>query len=164
MTEIRVGAAPTIRTANKAIIIRDGKLLCTVNSSPREGFAEFLMLPGGGQEWGENRIEGMIREAQEELRCDVVPRSVACMRSYIGAHHQFAEHDSWFHQEEVFWFCDLAEGAEPRWEKEFGDDWQTGIRWVPVAELPELPFFPHALAVWLTAPEDQRPIYLGDVN
>ena len=164
MTEIRNGAAPTIRTANKAIIIRDGKLLCTVNAAPREGFEEFYMLPGGGQEWGENRHEGLIRECQEEIGCTVEPNEIACLRSYIGAHHEFARFDSEFHQEETFWFASLAEGDEPSWNPATGDHWQTGIRWIPVTELGEYPFYPQALAMWLNLPADQRPLYLGDKN
>ena len=43
---IRLGAAPTIRVANKAIIVRDRALLVTVNSGD---FATFYLCPGGGR-------------------------------------------------------------------------------------------------------------------
>jgi hypothetical protein len=48
---IRLGAAPTIRVASKAIIVRDRQLLVTVNSGD---FPTFYLCPGGGQDHGED--------------------------------------------------------------------------------------------------------------
>lgn len=66
---IRLGAAPTIRVANKAIIVRDGQLLVTVNSGD---FPTFYLCPGGGQDHGEDAYVALRRECREEIGCDVV--------------------------------------------------------------------------------------------
>jgi 8-oxo-dGTP diphosphatase len=52
---IRVGVAPTIRVANKAIIVREGRLLVTVNSGD---FPTFYLCPGGGQDHARGRARG----------------------------------------------------------------------------------------------------------
>ena len=89
---IRLGAAPTIRVASKAIIVRDGHLLVTVNAGD---FPTFLLVPGGGQEHGEDAHEALRRECREEIGCDVVVGEFAFLRDYIAADHEFAEQDGW---------------------------------------------------------------------
>lgn len=162
--EIRVGAAPTIRVANKAIIQRDGRLLVTVNQTTFvENAPEFYLLPGGGQEWGEDAHVGLVRECREEIGCAIVPGDLACVRDYIGAHHRFATWDAWFHQQENFFFAELVAGAEPVHVPATGDDWQVGVAWKTPAELRDSgEFAPMALLDWLEADPATRPRYLGD--
>ena len=155
-----MGVAPTIRVANKAIIIRDNRLLVTVNSG---NFDTFYLCPGGGQDHGEDAHEALRRECREEIGCEVVVGDFAFLRDYIGADHEFAEHDGPHHQREAYFFCSLAPGAEPRFDGE-GDVWQTGIAWVPLERLADEPLWPRALAGWLASPSAGRPGYLGNVN
>ncbi len=157
---IRVGAAPTIRVANKAIIVRDDQLLVTVNGGD---FPTFYLCPGGGQDHGEDAYEALRRECREEIGCDVVVGELAFVRDYIAADHEFAEHDAWAHQREAFFFCELAAGAEPQLTDD-GDVWQTGIAWLPLVGLVDEPLWPKALAHWLGSAESLRPRYLGNVN
>ncbi|HXH78085.1 NUDIX domain-containing protein [Nocardioides sp.] len=158
-----VTAARAVRAATKAIIIRDGHLLVTVNSGE---FPTFYLCPGGGQEHGEDAHEALRRECREEIGCDVLVGDFAFLRDYIGADHEFAEHDGDHHQLEAYFFCELAPGAEPQLTSE-ADTWQTGVAWLPLADLADLadqPLWPKALARWLHSPEDTRPGYLGNVN
>lgn len=157
---IRLGVAPTIRVANKAIIIRDDRLLVTVNSGD---FPTFYLCPGGGQDHGEDAHEALRRECHEEIGCDVVVGDLAFLRDYIGADHEFADHDGAHHQREAYFFCSLARGAEPHFNGE-GDVWQTGITWIPLEGLSDEPLWPRALAGWLASPIGVRPRYLGNVN
>jgi len=157
---VRVGAAPTIRVANKAIILREGQLLVTVNSG---SFPTFYLCPGGGQEHGEDAHAGLRRECREEIGCDVLVGDLAFLRDYIGATHEFAHDDGWFHQREAYFFCELEAGSEPRFDGG-GDVWQSGIAWLPVEGLLREPLWPKALARWLAAPEPERARYLGNVN
>ncbi len=157
---IRLGAAPTIRVASKAIIVRDGQLLVTVN---RGRLRTFYLCPGGGHDHGEDAHEALRRECREEIGCDVVVGDFAFLRDYIAADHEFAEHDGWAHQIEAYFFCRLAPGAQPRLTGE-GDIWQTGIAWIPLESLTGEPLWPKALARWLALPERDRPGYLGNVN
>lgn len=158
---IRLGAAPTIRVASKAIIVRDDRLLVTVNSGD---FPTFYLCPGGGQEHGEDATQALRRECREEIGCDVRVGALAFMRDYIGADHEFAEKDRWVHQQETYFFCSLAPGVEPRYGGEGGDTWQTGIEWIPVGRLLDEPLWPKALGRWLLSPATDRPTYLGNVN
>ncbi len=152
------------RNSIKAVIIRDGRLLVTVNKDP---WGEFLLLPGGGQEFGETMTQALERECREELSCAVIVGDLLGIREYIGAHQEFAATDSDIHQVEVMFACELAPGCEPH----IGDcaddegDWaQTGVMWVPLGELSQHRIYPAALREWLpTLPEPKRR-YLGDVN
>jgi len=157
---VRLGAAPTIRVANKALIVREGRLLVTVNSGD---FPTFYLCPGGGQDHGEDARAGLRRECREEICCDVVVGDLAFLRDYIGADHEFSQKDGWFHQREAYFFCELAAGAEPRFDGE-GDVFQSGIAWIPLEGLHDEPLWPKELARWLASPEADRPRYLGNVN
>lgn len=155
--EIRLGLAPAIRVAAKALIIRDGNLLVTVNSGRTDDL--FCLCPGGGQNHGEDAPAALRRECQEELGCDVVVGDFAFYRDLMGAEMM----DRRMHQVEAYFFCELAPGAEPR-ITDTGDAWQTGFAWLPVATLQDEPVYPKALAQWLQAPAAERPGYLGDVD
>ena len=152
------------RNSIKEVIVRDGSLLVTVN---RDHLGEFLLLPGGGQEFGETMVQALRRECAEEIGCEIIVHDLLGIREYIGAHHQFAEFDSDVHQVEVMFRCELAAGAQPR----FGDlpddsrDWvQTGTAWVALEELSEWRIFPAALKEWLPTLPEPAKRYLGDVN
>jgi len=159
-----MGTQPrSIRVAAKAIVIRKGELLVTVNRDP-DGL--FYLLPGGGQERGETLPETLRRECREEIGADVEVGELLFVREYIGAHHEFAEHDGDAHQIELMFRCELpdgeggGEGTEP-------DLWQTGIAWIPIAELARYRLYPAALAEPLRRVNQGTPAgpaYLGDVN
>lgn len=155
---------PKFRNSIKAVIIHDGSVLLTVN---HDQWGEFLLLPGGGQEFGESMVEALHRECREELACEVLVGDMIGARDYIGAHHEFAEYDSHFHQVEIFFACQVAPGCEPAMGPLADDegDWaQTGVEWVPLADLPNRRLYPSALREWLPClPEPERR-YLGDVN
>ena len=66
-----------VRTAIKALIVRDGSLLVTVNS---HWTPLFYLLPGGGQQFGESMLEACARECREEVGVDVTVGEVAFVR------------------------------------------------------------------------------------
>lgn len=155
---------PRFRNSIKAVILHEGQLLVTVN---RDHLGEFLLLPGGGQEFGETMVEALQRECREEISCEVVVHDLLGIREYIGAHHEFAANDSDIHQVEIMFACELIPGAQPRPGDLVDDEryWQqTGVAWVPLAELSRHRLYPAALQQWLlTLPRPPRK-YLGDVN
>jgi 8-oxo-dGTP pyrophosphatase MutT (NUDIX family) len=152
------------RNSIKAVIIRDGRVLVTVN---RDHLGQFLLLPGGGQDFGETMAQALQRECREELGCAIVVGDLLGIREYIGAHHEFAAVDSGMHQVEIMFACEIAPGCEPRYGDLADDegDWaQTGVAWVPLTELSRHRIYPSALREWLpTLPEPEKR-YLGDVN
>lgn len=153
-----------LRNSVKAVIIREGQLLVTVN---RDAWGEFLLLPGGGQRFGETMIEALKRECQEEIGCDIVVKELLGIREYIGAHHEFAAIDAELHQIEIMFLCELAPGCEPQAGKltDKEKSWeQTGIAWLPLFRLRDYRIYPSVLAEWLQAWPHIPPRYWGDVN
>lgn len=150
-----------VRTAAKAIIIEDGRLLCTKNQDEK---GIFYMLPGGGQENGENLIETLRRECLEEISAKVIVGEVLFIRDYIEKNHNRKAPDSRFHQLELMFACQLqadtqiGNGANP-------DPRQVGVEWIDLERLEELRFYPRDLKTALRSPlESLRTEYLGDVN
>lgn len=147
------------RAATRALVIRDGRLLVETND---DGDVQWWSLPGGGQEFGETKEEGLRRECREEIGCDVVVGPLALALDYIGAHHRFGE--DLFCQTEVYFWCTLPPDAEPTPTAAGRDDHQTGIAWVILEDLPGSPFFPQRVARWLNEDPGTRPRWLGDAD
>ncbi len=146
------------RAATRALIVRDGELLVETNADDQRSW---WSLPGGGQEFGETKHDGLVRECREEIGCEIVVGRFALALDYIGANHVF--HEDLFSQTEVYFWCTLAPGSQPR-ASFHPDDFQTGFRWVPIAELPGSPLFPRAVSAWLNADPATRPLWLGDAD
>lgn len=154
-------AGRTIRVSAKAVIIRAGELLVTVN---KDHGGTFYLLPGGGQEPGETLPEALSRECREEIGAEVVLGRFLCLRDYIGANHEFADIDGEVHQVELMFACDLAPGAEPDLELD-SDPMQTGAAWLPLSRLEDHRLFPLSLRPLLACGlEGLTDPYLGAVN
>lgn len=156
---------PMIRNSAKAIIIQNGQLLAIRN---RDAQGDFYILPGGGQEHRETLHEALHRECHEEIGVDIVIGPLRFVREYIGAHHEFAEHDGEVHQIEFMFNCDLKEGQIPA-NGPLLDTYQVGISWLPVAQLEQYRLYPAVLIELLKIDvskeiNDSTRIYLGDVN
>lgn len=60
----------------KAIIRKDDKYLILLRSPKSNPFPEHWDFPGGKLESGESPSDGIIREAKEETRLDIIPDRV----------------------------------------------------------------------------------------
>ena len=149
-----------IRNSAKAVIIRDGHLLLTVN---KDDDGVFYQLPGGGQHVGEPLAEALRRECREEIGVDVIVGDLRYVREYIARHHEFAATDGDVHQIEYMFACRLPEGAEPADGHE-PDSMQVGVEWVPLERLGATRLYPAALIPLLASACADGPVYLGDVN
>lgn len=151
-----------IRNSAKAIIIEDDRILLTRN---RNNAGEFYLLPGGGQRHGESLAEALVRECMEEIGVRVSVGNLLLVRDYISAHHEFASEDADAHQVEFMFRCHIAEGQAH--VGRIPDVWQTGVEWVPVSKLDDLPLYPAAIVEPLqriARDESPEACYLGDVN
>jgi ADP-ribose pyrophosphatase YjhB (NUDIX family) len=149
-----------VRPSVKAIIVQDGKLL-TLSARDATG-REFFVLPGGGQEPLETVHEALNRECLEEIGVTVRVGALLYVRDYIAKNHEFAAENPLLHALELMFECSLEPGAQPRMGS-VPDDLQTGVAWLPLEELPQLPLYPKVLR-GLIARGDRSCVYLGDVN
>jgi len=160
----RCGPRQKKRNSCKTIVVREGRVLFTVN---RDDEGEFLMLPGGGQRFGETLEAAAERETLEETGVHVRVGDLVLVREYIGANHEFAAGDKDAHQTEFFFV------ADPAWDDpgdsqptEF-DPWQTGSAWIDPADLGSFRVYPKflpAILPQIIAGTYTGPLSLGDVN
>ncbi len=150
-----------IRNSVKAIIIKDGKLLCTKN---RNKFGIFYLLPGGGQKKFEKINEALKRECKEEISADIFVKDLLLMREYIGKNHEFAEWDSDVHQIEYMFECELKNEVEIK-NGYIPDSMQIGIEWLSLKELNNYKLYPSVLKKIINIDgKIKNKIYLGDIN
>jgi 8-oxo-dGTP diphosphatase len=149
-----------VRTAAKAIVIRDGHLLaikCQGQLGP------FYILPGGGQEPGEDLVACLRRECREEIGVDVDVGALRYVRDYVGRNHSLASFEGDVHALELMFACTLH--GEPAQGGTTPDQNQVGVEWLPLARIDEYPLMPRALRARLReADGSPAPIYMGDVN
>lgn len=120
-----------IRTAVKALIVRDGRLL--LNHCRGEG-GEYYALPGGGQKPGETLDAALVRECQEEIGVIVSVGPLRFVRDHIVANHVHSYVHEAPHQLEHLFVCTLGHGDEPAMGP-IPDDEQLGIAWLDEAEM-----------------------------
>ncbi|SEF88155.1 ADP-ribose pyrophosphatase YjhB, NUDIX family [Caloramator fervidus] len=151
----------SIRNSAKAIIIKDGKLLCTKN---KDDLGIFYLLPGGGQNKGESIIDALKREVKEETGAEIEVKDLKFVRDYIGKNHEFKELDKDFHQVEYMFICSLKGEINYNLAKE-KDDYQIGLEWIDLKDLKNVRIYPKKLSEVIK--EDgsfENTVYLGDVN
>ena len=150
-----------IRTAARAIIVHDNKLLAV---RIRTEQSEFLVLPGGGQNHGETLHQTVIREVLEELGLNVKVKHAAYIREYVGKNHAMHRIHGHFHQVEVVFHCECADFSPIGAGKEL-DRRQVGYVWLPLDKLSDFPLSPPGLAeVIRSTRESGTARYLGDVH
>ena len=150
-----------IRTAARALIIEEGKLL-TIKMRDPSGI--FYILPGGGQQHGETLHQALAREVREEIGVPVEIGPFAYIREYIGKNHAFRSSHANFHQVECIFHCSLQthEGLGTGTEH---DKKQIGLEWIPLLEIKERRLLPERIKAFFTpsgfVPQNS---YLGDIN
>jgi 8-oxo-dGTP diphosphatase len=141
-------------------VVRDGQLLA-IKCRGHEGL--FYILPGGGQDPGEDLHACLRRECLEEIGVGVEVGPLRFVRDYVGRNHQFPEHEGHVHALELMFVCSLR--GEPAQAGTTPDDYQIGVEWLPLDRIEEYPLMPRALRAHIRAWSDPSgPVYLGDVN
>ena len=151
-----------VRNSIKAMIIREGEILLTVND---DGEKILYLLPGGGQEPGETMEQALKRECLEEIGVNVEIGEMLWVREFLGSRYEWEAFHS-LHQVEFMFACSLEEDARPH-VGTGGDTWQTGVEWVSLDRLDDVVFYPETLKPLLTEYAEKRQggrVYLGDVG
>ncbi|WP_042473516.1 NUDIX domain-containing protein [Bacillus ndiopicus] len=151
----------TIRNSAKAIIVKDGKLLAI---KMQENGDTYYILPGGGQEHGENLHQALERECKEEIGAEVEIGELLFVREYIGKNHEFAMYHAQAQQTEFMFLCHIHQdtfdnGSNP-------DKGQAGTEWLLINDLLDYKLFPQALRTHLISyfESGKATTYLGDIN
>lgn len=154
-------APSTVRTAARAVVVRDGRLLA-ITMRDREG--DFYILPGGGQLHGEALTDTLRRETLEEIGVALEPGPLLYVREYIGKNHGFADEHRNFHQVEIVFRCEAPVGG-PLTAGEGKDRRQVGVAWLDLAKFPTYRFFPAFLKKCVRKGDlIVEPVYWGDLN
>ncbi|MEM5016972.1 NUDIX domain-containing protein [Metabacillus indicus] len=151
-----------VRTASKAIILKNGNLVA-IKKEDEQGY--YYILPGGGQEQGENLHENLRRECLEEIGVEVDIHELVFVRDYVGGNHGFD--DNGFHQLDMMFLCTIKEGQPEPSAGTVPDDGQVGVEWLPVETLKDYRVYPITVRdeiMKLHAGEKPEKVYLGDVN
>ena len=150
-----------VRTAARALIIKDRKLLLVKN---QDADGDWYLLPGGGQIKNHTLAETLQRECLEETGYKIVMGPLVLVREYISNHHEFKDEQPNFHQIDLMFRCTLA--AEEVLRPTEMDHWQTGVEWVELARIKEIRIYPTVLKACFDDQDFTPPqnIFLGDVN
>jgi len=149
-----------LRTAAKAIVIHEGRLLVIRKA---DGGDTFYTLPGGGQKPGETLVDALRREVAEETGAEVEPVRLRCIREYIGRNHEFADKHADVHEVDFCFDCRLV--REPHADRRtHQDSAQVGVQWLDLDRLDTYPLWPRVLLRVMGPEPWTGPVYLGDVN
>ncbi|MHC4986184.1 MAG: NUDIX domain-containing protein [Planctomycetota bacterium] len=147
------------RISARAFITRDDKVLV---AAYRDDRGPWYVLPGGGQQRGESLAECLLREFKEEAGTGVSIGRLRWVREFISDNHTDSNLDEAFHQVEMIFECELADGDDV--SLGIGPDpGQTGLHWLTAQELTQLRFYPEHLAKVLTGQAEDT-LYLGDTQ
>jgi ADP-ribose pyrophosphatase YjhB (NUDIX family) len=147
---------PGIRTAARALILRDEALLVTCY---QDAEGEWFALPGGGQRHGEELRATIARECLEETGYQVHVGRLRFVRELIAARYPLPHSPPDFHQVEHIFQCEVTEEHAAAATKP--DTLQSDCRWVPVTELRRARFYPRTLLDHL---RNSEVVYLGDAE
>jgi len=140
-----------VRNSAKALIIRDGKMAAI---KIRDGGEEWYIMPGGGQNSGEQLSEAVCREAAEELGLRVKCGELLFVIEGVQGER--------FHRVDLVFHCEyLGELDSPALHS---DTNQVGVEWLDISQLNRLPLYPSRLRRQIMNFHEGKPhrIYLGN--
>ena len=152
-----------IRNSAKAVIILDDKLLA-IKKEDIEGY--YFVLPGGGQEHGENLHQTLKRECIEEIGEDIEIGDLIFIREYIGKNHEYSSSDFQNHKMEYMFLVTLKDRNKNIKNGITPDEGQIGVEWLSIAELLQHRLYPQKMRKYLFdySKGEKLPTYLGDIN
>ena len=140
-----------IRNSAKALIIKDGKMAAIRIS---DGGDEWYIMPGGGQESGEQLTDTVRREVTEELGLEVEPKELAFVIEGVQGER--------FHRVDLVFLCECIRPIENA--VLHGDTNQTGVEWLDIKTLNTSKLYPSKLRRPIMNLYEGKPyrVYLGN--
>ena len=140
-----------IRNSAKALIIKDGKMAAIrIN----DGHEEWFIMPGGGQEVGEQLSEAVCREVAEELGLEVEPKELVFVVEGVQGET--------FHRVDLVFLCEYIRPIENA--VLHGDTNQAGVEWLDIKTLNTSKLYPSKLRRQIMNLAEGKPywVYLGN--
>lgn len=140
-----------IRNSAKALVIQDGKMAAIrIN----DGTEEWFIMPGGGQEAGEQLSETVRREVAEELGLEVEPKELVFVIEGVQGER--------FHRVDLVFLCQIIRPIENAVLQ--SDTNQTGVEWLDIATLNASRLYPSRLRRQIMNLWEGKPhqVYLGN--
>jgi 8-oxo-dGTP diphosphatase len=125
-----------IRVRAGAIIIKDDLILLTEYNDPIRGIV--YDLPAGGVEPNESISEAVKRESMEEACINVEVGPLAFVYEYVP--HLNNNKYGKTHTLVMMFECVIKQGSFPKLP-ENPDSNQTGVKWIPLAELEKIELY-----------------------
>lgn len=140
-----------IRTAAKALIIKDGKMLAI---KIKDGEEEWYIMPGGGQEAEETLPETLQREVLEEMGVLVEVKDLVFVIEGV--------HGEDFHRVDMVFLCEYLGRQEDA--ERICDTNQAGFEWLDISTLNTAPLYPSKLRRQIMNLQEGKPykVYLGN--
>lgn len=140
-----------IRTAAKALIIKDGKMLAI---KIKDGEEEWFIMPGGGQEAEETLPETLKREVLEEMGVLVEVKDLVFVIEGV--------HGEDFHRVDMVFLCKYLGQQEDA--ERICDTNQAGFKWLDISTLNTAPLYPSKLRRQIMNLQEGKPykVYLGN--
>ena len=126
----------TTRSAAKAVIIKDDKILLQCYLDTDSGF-NYYELPGGGQNPQERMEDAVVRECLEEAGYHVeIVRFLAIGEEIITIEDIKRDFPDHAHRVFHIFLCEIKD--LPRARPTESDTHQTDVRWFPLEDAPKL--------------------------
>lgn len=132
-----------IRVATWAVIVRDTHILLVECLDPNAATPYHFNLPGGGVDPGESLHAATVREVREETTAEVDVGKLLFVWDHPGGGATRP------HVRPAF-RCTLKPGSEPRMP-DHPDEFQIGVKWIPLADLAAVPLLPPISAAIIRA-------------
>ncbi|MCG3179309.1 MAG: hypothetical protein BIFFINMI_01643 [Phycisphaerae bacterium] len=140
-------------------LVRDGDRVLVVEYRDSRGEA-FYAVPGGAVTPGEPLSEVVRRECLEETGAQVQVGDALFVCEFTVGPDPLWDPNEAIHQVEIHFDCRVTGGGQPE-PGRHPDQGQTGVRWMSVAELRKVRFYPAKALELIDSPVGDRPVYLG---
>ena len=129
-----------IRSAAKALLIKDGKIL--LNRYRRDNGTIYYDLPGGGQHQGECLEDAVLREIREETGCEAKIIRFAALAEEIYTDPELcAKYPDYCHRMMHIFIAEPVSWGDPTEM----DHQMEGFEWVSLEDIGSIELLPHML-------------------